>query len=53
MVDHIQREFGQIEENLKSIGGKQDRMIDTIDKIFQRLEGKNGITREHNGRQTI
>ena len=46
MVDHTHTEFGIIGEKLSNIESKQDRTLSTIDKIFDRIEGKNGITSE-------
>ncbi len=46
MTDHTHTEFGAIEVQLRNIDKKQDTIVGTVEKIFSRLEGKNGITSE-------
>jgi len=49
MVEHIclhEGDFGTFKNQLSSIEKKQDKTLDTIDKLFNRIEGKNGITSE-------
>ena len=46
MADHVHAEFGAIEVQLINIDKKQDQIVKTVGKIFDRIEGKNGITSE-------
>lgn len=46
MTDHTHVEFGKIEVQLENIDKKQDQIVKTVGKIFDRMEGKNGITSE-------
>ncbi len=46
MGDHTHAEFGVIEEQLKNIDKNQDGHTSTLNKIFERIEGRNGITSE-------
>jgi hypothetical protein len=39
-------DIAKIVEKVGNIEIKQDRLINTMDKIFNRLEGKNGLTSE-------
>lgn len=46
MAEHTHPEFTLIDKTLTGIDKKQDKMVETVDKIFARIEGKNGITSE-------
>jgi len=46
MEDHVHAEFGIIDTKLTNIEKKQDVQTRTLDKIFARIEGRNGITSE-------